>query len=96
MCGICYSDRKLNSVYVYVLSCSVLSNSLRPHDCPPGSPVHGISQAKIRELVAISYSRGSSRPRDQTHVSCVFFNGRWILHHHAAWKPLKTIWVPVN
>ena len=35
-------------------------------DCSlPGSSVHGILQARILEWVAISYSRGSSRPRDQ-------------------------------
>ena len=34
-------------------------------DCsPPGSSVHGISQARILEGVAISFSRGSSQPRD--------------------------------
>ena len=39
-------------------------------DCsPPGSSVRGILQARILEWVAISFSRGSSRPRDQTHVS---------------------------
>ena len=33
-------------------------------DCnPPGSPVHRISLARILELVAISFSRGSSQPR---------------------------------
>ena len=38
-------------------------------DCsPPGSSVHGILQAIILEWVAISCSRGSSRPRDQTWV----------------------------
>ena len=37
---------------------------------PPGSSVHGISQARILEWLAISSSRGSSRPRDQTWVSC--------------------------
>ena len=36
---------------------------------PPGSSVHGILQARILEWVAISFSRGSSRPRDQTQVS---------------------------
>ena len=41
-------------------------------DCsPPGSSVHGISQAKILEWVAISISRGSSWPRDRTHVFCI-------------------------
>ena len=35
-----------------------------PMDCsPPGSSVHGISQARILDWVAISSSRGSSRPR---------------------------------
>ena len=38
---------------------------------PPGSSVHGILQARILEWVAISFSRGSSRPRDQTQVSCI-------------------------
>ena len=41
-------------------------------DCsPPGSSVHGILQARILEWVAISFSRGSSRLRDQTQVSCI-------------------------
>jgi len=41
-------------------------------DCSsPGSSVHGISQARILEWVAISFSRGSSQPRDQTHISCI-------------------------
>ena len=41
-------------------------------DCnPPGSSVRGISQARILGWVAISFSRGSSQPRDQTHVSCI-------------------------
>ena len=49
-----------------------------PMDCsPPGSSVHGISQARILEWVAISFSRGSSWPRDQICVSCI---GREILY----------------
>ena len=36
---------------------------------PPGSSVHGILQARILEWVAISFSRVSSQPRDQTQVS---------------------------
>ena len=43
-----------------------------PMDCsPPGSSVPGILQARILEWVAISFSRGSSQLRDQTHVSCI-------------------------
>ena len=38
---------------------------------PPGSFVHGISQARILEWVDVSSSRGSSQPRDWTHVSCI-------------------------
>ena len=34
------------------------------------SSVHGILQARILEWVAIFFSRGSSRPRNQTQVSC--------------------------
>ena len=41
-------------------------------DCHlPGSSVHGILQAKILERVAISFSRGTSQPRDRTQVSCM-------------------------
>ena len=36
-----------------------------------GSAVHGIIQVRMLEWVAISSSRGSSQPRDQTHVSCI-------------------------
>ena len=57
----------------------VVSDSHDPMDCsPPGSSVHGIFQARILEWVAISFSRGSSRPRDQTWVSCI---GGQILYH---------------
>ena len=41
-------------------------------DCsPPGSSVFGIFQARILEWVAIPCSRGSSLPRDWTHISCI-------------------------
>ena len=57
-------------------SCPILC---KPMNCsPPPSSVHEISQARIVEWVAISSSRGSSQPRNQTHVSCI---GRWILYH---------------
>ena len=53
-----------------------------PIDCSlSGSSVHGILQAIILEWVAISFSRGSSRPRDQTWVSSTV--GRFF-----------TIWAP--
>ena len=57
-----------------------------PMDCSlPRSSVHGIFQAQILEWVAISFSRGSSRPpRDWTCFSCISCIGRWILYqlHH--------------
>ena len=53
----------------------------------PGSSVHGISQTRILEWVATSFSRGSSRPRDWTQVSCIA--GRFFIHW-ATWKAL--IW----
>ena len=50
-----------------VLSHSVVSDSRDPMDCsPPGSSVHGISQARVLEWIAVSFSRGSSQPRDWT------------------------------
>ena len=51
---------------------SVVSGSLRSHGhSPPGSSVRGIFQARILEGVAISFSKGSSQPRDRTQVSRV-------------------------
>ena len=48
---------------------------------PPGSSVHGIFQTRILDWVAISSSRASSQPRDQTSISCVSFIGRQIPYH---------------
>ena len=64
--------QKLEMVYTHtvtVCGCSLTKSCPTlwdPMDCsPPGSSVHGISQARILELVTISFSRGSFRPRDQ-------------------------------
>ena len=58
--------------WVGVQSCLTLCHTV---DCrPPGSSVRGIFQARILEEAAISFSRGSSRPRDQTRtsrISCI-------------------------
>ena len=51
-----------------------------------GSSAHGIFQARILERFAISYSRGSSQLRDQTHVSCVSCISRQILYHLTVWE----------
>ena len=52
----------------------------------PGSCVLGIFQARILEWVAISFSRESSWPRDQTQVSWISCFGRWIHYHWATWE----------
>ena len=53
-------------------TCSVVSYSLRPHGLQrPRLLCHGILQERALERVDIPSSRGSSRPRDRTHVSCV-------------------------
>ena len=50
-------------------SCPTLCD---PVDCsPPGSSLCGISQVRILAWVAISFSRGSSWPRDQIQVCCI-------------------------
>ena len=62
------SDQSLrDQIRSVAQSCPTLCD---PMDCStPGSSVHGILQARILEWVAISFFRGSSRPRDRTQVS---------------------------
>ena len=73
----CYTDNcqtsgiwvitNLRVKILVTLSCPTLCD---PMDCsPPGSFVHGILQARILEWIAISFSRGSSWPKDWTQVS---------------------------
>ena len=50
-------------------SCPTLCDPM--DSSPPSFSVHGILQAGILKWVAISSSRGSSQPRDQTHGSCI-------------------------
>ena len=55
---------------VYTLITQSCPTLCSPMNCsPPDSSVHGIFQARILEWVAIPFSQGSSRPRDQTQVS---------------------------
>ena len=50
-----------------------------PTGCSPlGLFIHGISQARVLGQVAISYSRGSSQPRDQTYISFASCIGKQI------------------
>ena len=55
---------------------------------PPASSVHGISQARILEWVAISFSRESSQLRNGNCVSCI---GRQILYHWVTREALNNI-----
>ena len=73
-----------------VLCAQSLQLCLTPCDpmdcCPPGSSVCGILQARILEGAAMPSSRGSSRPRDRTHISCIaggFFT------HLVSWEARK-------
>ena len=80
---LCDSDSVLMSVALrksYLSSCSLVASVVSdPMDCsPPGCSVHGILQARTLEWVAISSSRGPSRPRDQTQVSRT---GKRIIYH---------------
>ena len=72
-------------------SCPTLCDPM--YSSPPGSSVHGISQARILEWVASSFLRGSSQPRDQTQVSHIdggFFTirgpreGTFMCIHHTS------------
>ena len=75
-------------MHVRAQSCPTLRD---PMDCsPPGSSVREIFQERVLEPVAMPFSRGSSRPRDQTHVFCISCIGRWILYHRATWEALKS------
>ena len=68
-------------VFVYIAVTQSCLTLYEPVDCsPPGSSVHDILQAWILEWVAISFSRGSSRSRDQTHVACIA--GRFFKAEH--------------
>ena len=63
----------LSSVSVFATSCTVCSLA--------GSSARGTFQARILESNALSSCRGSSQPRNRTHVSCVSCIGKWIVYH---------------
>ena len=65
-----------------------------PMDCsPPGSSVCGVLQAGTLGRVAVLSSRGSSRPRDGTGVSCT---GAWILYPWARQETQFRVWFCLN
>ena len=82
----CYLSTLVAPGAVRLLFFSITCGRLfcEPMDCSPPNltpSIYGISQARILEWVAISFSRVSSQPRDQIHVSCI---GRKILHHQGS------------
>ena len=78
----------LITLFVVVYSLSRVRLFCDPMDCsPPESFVHGIFQARILEWVVISFSRGSSWPRDQICVFCIA--GRFFTSEPPG-KPLLT------
>ena len=72
------ADLSLHTCAQALKSCPTLCD---PMDCSlPGYSAHELSQTRILESVAISSSRGSSKPRNWTRISCI---GRRILYHWA-------------
>ena len=76
-CDMCESESEVTQ------SCPTLCD---PMDCSQsGSSVYGIFQARVLEWIAISFSRGSSRPRNRTWVSRIA--GR----RFTVWATLKSL-----
>ena len=73
-------------------SCPILCDTM---DCSPtSSSVHGISQARILEWVAIFLPVGSSQPRDQIDVSCITcIAGTFFYHLSHQGSPRTLEWV---
>ena len=87
----------LRSVCVWAWSYLTLCNSM---GCSlPGSSKHGIFQARILEWVVISYSRGSSQPRDWNYVTYVFYIAggslptEYIKVQFSSVKSLNCVWL---
>ena len=98
--GLLYFGYFLKCLYVCICMCESLNYVwLSATPWTPGFSVHGILQPRILEGIAISSSRGSSRSRDQTPVSCIagrFFT-IWATWDAPKCLKLKTIiWFPLH
>ena len=91
-CGTCnlasvYEKQNLKLHFILgvcVQSCPILCYSI---DCSPSdSSVCGISQSRILEWVAISFSKDYSWPSNLTYISCVSCTGKQSLYHWATWE----------
>ena len=90
----CFGSSDLNP-WVPAQLLSRVQLSCDPMDCsPPGSSVHGISQARIQAMVAISSFKGSSQPKDRTHASCISCTaGRFFTTEPSGKPPAKYIFI---
>ena len=95
-----FSLKRLRIYWMCELTKHTESESLVTQSCPtlcdavdcrlPDSSVHGILKARVLEWVAISFSRGSSQPRDWTRVSHIV--GR----HFIVWATREVILAHIN
>ena len=98
-----YNSRYFNIhklfIHMYVCTCSCLVAKMSltfcdPIDCsPPGSSVQRISQVRILKRVAISFSRGSSQPRDWTHISSIGRSTFFFFYHWEAFWEAPCLYV---
>ena len=94
--GISWWEHKWHEQARVVLVTQLCSTLCDPMDhSPPGSSILVILQAMILEWVVIPFSRGSSRFRDWTQVSCIA-DSLPSLHHWTTWiENFKTIYIPL-
>ena len=74
---------------LHMLACSVMDWAT-PWTVASQAPLGEFSRQAYWSGFAISYSRGSSWPRDWTCISCIFCIGRQILYHCTTWETLRT------
>ena len=75
----CTPETSTTLLINYCCCCLIAESCLTLCRLPPDPSVHGIFQARILAWVVTSYSRGSSWPRNPTHISCVSYIVRLIL-----------------
>ena len=81
------TDMAVGRMYVHAQLLQSCPSLCDPIDCnPPGSSVHGVLQAQILEWVAKPSSRGSSQPRNQTHISYISCIGRRFFTTSTTWE----------
>ena len=89
-CKIIESHTRQMPACMHAQSCPTLCNSMC--GSPPSPSVHGIFQTRRQEWIAVSFSRGSSWPRNWTCISYVSCIGRQILYQLSHWGGWPSIW----